>query len=253
MKIDVHFSRQPGVLVWRYRIFPKRRISSSLSFAFSSASLLSIYYLWQSFLWMRPWQVPRQGLSECDREGGERLKPHSSVSSRHSQRAQRGCWEGADPGPRQQGTVTSSPCICSFPPSAASKVPLTAQLRCFTFTHTHTHTHTQRCTCATLNLTPTTRPPRGMLQNPAHSHNPMVRVLAFPDLEHVLPHWDVTSLNTHFLSPCFWFPLWIGWPANNAARKCARSPALITASCPAANPQPPGEHVHPKLRNRASS
>lgn len=32
-----------------------------------------------------------------------------------------------------------------------------------------------------------------------------------------------------------------------------RSLALITASCPTANPQPPGEHVHPKLRTRASS
>lgn len=49
----------------------------------------------------------------------------------------------------------------------------------------------------------------------------MVRVLAFPDLEHVLPRWDVTSLNTHFLSPCFWFPLWIDWPANNAAQRYA--------------------------------
>lgn len=36
-------------------------------------------------------------------------------------------------------------------------------------------------------------------------------------------------------------------------RGSVRSPALITASCPTAKPQPPGEHVHPKLRNRASS
>lgn len=78
-------------------------------------------------------------------------------------------------------------------------------------------------TCATLNLRQGNTPtlcPYGLSENSAHSHNPMVCVLAFPDLEHVLSHWDVTSLNTHFLSPCFWFPLWIDWPANNAARRC---------------------------------
>lgn len=176
---------------------------------------------------MRPWQVPGQGLSECGREGGERLNPHSSVSSHHSPCAQRGCWEGADPGPRQQGTVTSSPLRC-FPPAAASKTFLTSHLRCFNLLekdHTHTHTDaTLPCPCSILNFTQGDAPTinaHGILQDSAHSHNPKVRVLAFPDLKHVLPHWDVTSLNTHFLSPCFWFPLWIGWPANNAARKCA--------------------------------
>lgn len=68
--------------------------------------------------------------------------------------------------------------------------------------------------------TPTLSPQR-LRQYPAHSHNPMVRVLALPDLQRVLPLWDVTSLNTHFLSLCFWFPLWIDWPANNAAPWCA--------------------------------
>lgn len=56
--------------------------------------------------------------------------------------------------------------------------------------------------------------------SPLHSHNPLVRVLAFPDLVHVLPHWDATSLNTHFLSPCFFdFHCGLLWPANNAALK----------------------------------
>lgn len=195
---------------------------------------------------MCPWQVPWQGLSKCGREGGERFNPHSSASSRHSPCALRGCLEGADPGPRQQGTVTSS--LFCFPAATASKILQTTHFTYFTFLLSSR-------TRSTLNLRQGNAPtlsPHGVPENSAHSHNPMVSVLAFPYLEHVLSHWDVTSLNTYFLSPCFWFPLWIEWPANNAAQWCVCSLALITASCPAANPQASGVHAHPKLRNMAS-
>lgn len=171
---------------------------------------------------MCPWQVPRQGLNECGREGGERLSPHSSVSSRHSPCALRGFWEKTDLGQRR--TVTS-PSALLLSSRSSTQHPPDRPPHLFHLSPTILHTETPCCACATSSLkwgsTPvlcTHGPPQ---QDSAYSHNPMVRVLAFPDLEHVLPHWDVTSLNTHFLSPCFWFPLWIDWPANNAAQRCA--------------------------------
>lgn len=93
---------------------------------------------------MCPWQVPWQGLSKCGREGGERLNPHSSTSSHHSWCAYRGCWEGSDPGPRQQGTVTYWLLCCIL--AAASKILQTTHLTPFTFVLLSHHT------CATLNL-----------------------------------------------------------------------------------------------------
>lgn len=231
------------------RKFSKRRMSSSLSLLRVSVSPVNLISLTifsvdvslagSSAGTERMWQRRR-------RETQSSLLCFITPLSMCLEGLLRGSW------PRAEATGHSD---LLTPPRSASKILLTAHLRCFTFLQP-SHTQTPRCTCATLNLTHGDTPtlsPHGLLQNSAHSHNPMVRVLAFPDLEHVLPHWDVTSLNTHFLSPCFWFPLWIGWPANNAARQCVRSPALITASCPTANPQPPGEHVHPKLRTRASS
>lgn len=79
----------------------------------------------------------------------------------------------------------------------------------------------------------------------------MVHVLAFPDLKHVLPHWDVTSLNTHFLSSCFWFPLWIDWPAKNAAQRCELAePNHCKLFQPTATQE---SNALPKLRNSTSS
>lgn len=73
--------------------------------------------------------------------------------------------------------------------------PLTACLKRLTPLYKipppHTHIHEDPQTWQTLQA------------NSAYSHIPEVPVLAFPDLKHVLPQWDVTSLNTHFLSPCF--------------------------------------------------
>lgn len=128
------------MLVWWLKIFQKADplMSSSVP-SFVSVSPINLISLpLSSFLSMCPWQVPRQGLSGCGREGGERLNPHSSVSSRHSLCACRGCWEGADPGPRQQGTVTSS-LLCSSPP--ASNILLTANLTYFIY-HQPSHTET---------------------------------------------------------------------------------------------------------------
>lgn len=55
--------------------------------------LLLVEHVWQSFLWMRPWQVPEQGLNGCARGGGERFNSHSSLSSRHSWCTHRVCCE----------------------------------------------------------------------------------------------------------------------------------------------------------------
>lgn len=204
---------------------------------------------------MCPWQVPRQGLSECGREGEETQSSLLCFITPFSMCLQgllRGSW------PRAEATGHSD--LLCFPPAAAPKILLTAHLTCFTFlqpSHTHTNTHTD--------------PPQHMRHLKSHTRwytNPqspwaLSESCAFP----IIP-WYVSWLFPTW-STCCHIGMWphstpISWvPAFDfhcglagpliMQRGSVRSLALITASCATANPQRPGEHVHPKLRNKASN